>query len=146
MELQLVDQLREKLEKAKLSREELQRIFPPSLFKRHRHEAAPYVPYSFQKIKLEAEARLNQPGVPVKPKIPHNQVQRYLKEFADAKEAGRFAHLPPDQLERLEEEVKTAAADSDKSKDLEEFLRAVREDQGADPPLPLMLRLSHDQR
>ncbi|XP_069954698.1 ATP-dependent 6-phosphofructokinase isoform X6 [Cherax quadricarinatus] len=129
MELQLVDQLREKLEKAKLSREELQRIFPPSLFKRHRHEAAPYVPYSFQKIKLEAEARLNQPGVPVKPKIPHNQVQRYLKEFADAKEAGRFAHLPPDQLERLEEEVKTAAADSDKSKDLEEFLRAVREDQ-----------------
>lgn len=29
MELQLVDQLREKLEKAKLSREELQKVFPP---------------------------------------------------------------------------------------------------------------------
>lgn len=44
--------------------------------------------------------------------------------------SGRFAHLPPDQLERLEEEVKTAAEDSEKSKDLEEFLKAVQEDQG----------------
>ncbi|KAG7163489.1 ATP-dependent 6-phosphofructokinase-like 2, partial [Homarus americanus] len=78
---------------------------------------------------MEAQARLNQPGVSVKPKIPRGQVKRYLKEFADAKEAGRFAHLPPEQLAKLEEEVTTAATDADKSKDLEEFLRAVREDQ-----------------
>ncbi|XP_069193794.1 ATP-dependent 6-phosphofructokinase isoform X3 [Procambarus clarkii] len=129
MELQLVDQLREKLEKAQLSRDQLQKVFPPSLFKRHRHEAPPYVPYSFQKQKLEAQARLDQPGVPSKPKIPPGQVQKYLKEFAAAKEAGRFAHLPKEQLDRLEEEVKAAATDTAKSKDLEEFLRAVREDQ-----------------
>ncbi|KAG7163491.1 putative phosphofructokinase-like [Homarus americanus] len=52
MELQLVDQLREKLEKAKLSRDDLQKVLPPSLFKRHRHEAPAYIPYSFQKQKL----------------------------------------------------------------------------------------------
>ncbi|XP_071542421.1 ATP-dependent 6-phosphofructokinase isoform X4 [Panulirus ornatus] len=132
MELQVVDELREKLEKAKLSREELQRIFPRSLFRRHRHEAPPYVPYSFQKQKLEAEQRLNQPGIPVKPKIPSDQIQQYLQEFVAAKEAGRFAHLPSEQLTRLEEEVKAAAADSEKVDDLEEFLRAVREDQETD--------------
>ncbi|XP_042857911.1 ATP-dependent 6-phosphofructokinase-like isoform X5 [Penaeus japonicus] len=129
MELSLVDQLREKLEKAKLSREELQKIFPPSLFKKDRHEAPAYVPYSFQKQKQEAQKRLNQPGVPVKPKIPRSQVKKYLKEFADAKEAGRFAHLPPEQLARLEEEVKAAATDSDKASELEEFLRAVGEEE-----------------
>lgn len=42
--------------------------------------------------------------------------------------AGRFAHLPPDQLERLEEEVKAAAEDSEKAKDLEEFLEVVKEE------------------
>ncbi|ROT70143.1 phosphofructokinase [Penaeus vannamei] len=130
MELSLVDQLREKLEKAKLSREELQRIFPPSVFKKDRHEAPPYVPYSFQKQKQEALKRLNQPGIPVKPKIPRSQVKKYLKEFAEAKEAGRFAHLPPEQLARLEEEVKAAASDADKASELEEFLRAVREEEG----------------
>ncbi|XP_069969388.1 ATP-dependent 6-phosphofructokinase-like isoform X5 [Penaeus vannamei] len=129
MELSLVDQLREKLEKAKLSREELQRIFPPSVFKKDRHEAPPYVPYSFQKQKQEALKRLNQPGIPVKPKIPRSQVKKYLKEFAEAKEAGRFAHLPPEQLARLEEEVKAAASDADKASELEEFLRAVREEE-----------------
>lgn len=41
---------------------------------------------------------------------------------------GRFAHLPPEQLERLEEEVKAAAADSEKAKDLEEFLDVVKEE------------------
>lgn len=78
---------------------------------------------------MDAEQRLNQPGIPLKPKIPRGQVKRYLKEFSDAKAAGRFAHLPSEQLEKLEEEVKSAATDSEKAKDLEEFLRAVREDQ-----------------
>ncbi|XP_064110853.1 ATP-dependent 6-phosphofructokinase-like isoform X3 [Macrobrachium nipponense] len=129
MELQLVDQLREKLEKAKLSRDELRRIFPPTLFKKDSHSAPPYVPYSFQKQKLEALKRLNQPGVPVKPRIPKSQVKRYLEEFAQAKAAGRFAHLPVDQLEKLEKEVKAAASDADKASELEEFLRAVREEE-----------------
>ncbi|KAK4291691.1 hypothetical protein Pmani_013509 [Petrolisthes manimaculis] len=104
-----------------------------SLFKRHHHEAPAYIPYTYRKQKLEAEQRLSQPGIPVKPKIPKSQVKRYLQEFADAKAAGRFDHLSPDQLERLEEEVKTAAADSEKAKDLEEFLRAVKEDQVKPP-------------
>lgn len=43
--------------------------------------------------------------------------------------AGRFAHLPPEQLEKLEEEVKAAASDSEKAKDLEEFLKAVKEEE-----------------
>ncbi|XP_066958410.1 ATP-dependent 6-phosphofructokinase isoform X2 [Macrobrachium rosenbergii] len=129
MELQLVDQLREKLEKAKLSRDELRRIFPPTLFRKDSHSAPPYVPYSFQKQKLEALKRLNQPGVPVKPRIPKSQVKRYLEEFAQAKAAGRFAHLPVDQLEKLEKEVKAAASDADKAPELEEFLRAVREEE-----------------
>lgn len=42
--------------------------------------------------------------------------------------AGRFAHLPLEQLARLEEEVKAAAADSEKAKDLEEFLDVVKEE------------------
>ncbi|XP_042231275.1 ATP-dependent 6-phosphofructokinase-like isoform X4 [Homarus americanus] len=146
MELQLVDQLREKLEKAKLSRDDLQKVLPPSLFKRHRHEAPAYIPYSFQKQKLEAQARLNQPGVSVKPKIPRGQVKRYLKEFADAKEAGRFAHLPPEQLAKLEEEVTTAATDADKSKDLEEFLRAVREDQDFEASITKPKEIGQDLR
>ncbi|KAK7069806.1 hypothetical protein SK128_026059 [Halocaridina rubra] len=129
MDLELVDQLREKLEKAKLSRDELRKVFPPSVFKKHSHSAPPYVPYSFQKQKLEALHRLNQPGIPVKPKIPKNQVKKYLEEFANAKAAGRFAHLPQDQLEKLENEVKAAASDADKAPELEEFLRAVREEE-----------------
>ncbi|XP_050688309.1 uncharacterized protein LOC126981341 [Eriocheir sinensis] len=128
MELQLVDQLREKLEAAKLSRDELQKVFPPSLFKRHRHEAPPYVPYSYQKQKLEVEKKIREWNEPLKPRIPPDQVDKYLQEFAEAKKAGRFAHLPPEQLERLEEEVKAAAADSEKAKDLEEFLGAVKEE------------------
>nr|QID05234.1 phosphofructokinase [Neocaridina davidi] len=129
MELQLVDQLREKLEKAKLSREELRRVFPPTLFKKDSHSAPPYVPYSFQRQKLDALKRLNQPGIPVKPRIPKSQVKKYLQEFENAKAAGRFAHLPVDQLEKLEKEVKAAATDADKASELEEFLRAVREEE-----------------
>ncbi|XP_045111791.1 ATP-dependent 6-phosphofructokinase-like isoform X1 [Portunus trituberculatus] len=128
MELQLVDQLREKLERAKLSREELQKVFPPSLFKRHRHEAPPYIPYSYQKQRLEVERKIRKFNEPDKPEVPEEQVQKYLQEFAEAKEAGRFAHLPPEQLEVLEEEVKVAASDSEKAKDLEEFLRVVKEE------------------
>lgn len=124
-----MDQLREKLEKAKLSRDELRRIFPPTLFKKDSHSAPPYVPYSFQKQKQEALIRLNQPGIAVKPRIPKNQVKRYLEEFAQAKAAGRFAHLPADQLEKLESEVKAAATDTEKAPELEEFLRAVREEE-----------------
>ncbi|XP_063848449.1 ATP-dependent 6-phosphofructokinase-like isoform X4 [Scylla paramamosain] len=137
MELQLVDQLREKLERAKLSREELQKVFPPSLFKRHHHEAPPYIPYSYQKQRLEVERRIRKFNEPDKPEVPEEQVQKYLQEFADAKEAGRFAHLPPEQLEVLEEEVKAAASDSEKAKDLEEFLRVVKEEaqaKSSEPP------------
>lgn len=100
-----------------------------TLFRKDSHSAPPYVPYSFQKQKLEALKRLNQPGVPVKPRIPKSQVKRYLEEFAQAKAAGRFAHLPVDQLEKLEKEVKAAASDADKAPELEEFLRAVREEE-----------------
>lgn len=99
------------------------------MFRKDSHSAPPYVPYSFQKQKLEALKRLNQPGVPVKPRIPKSQVKRYLEEFAQAKAAGRFAHLPVDQLEKLEKEVKAAASDADKAPELEEFLRAVREEE-----------------
>lgn len=99
-----------------------------SLFKRHRHEAPPYVPYSYQKQKLEVEKKIREWNEPLKPRIPPDQVDKYLQEFAEAKKAGRFAHLPPEQLERLEEEVKAAAADSEKAKDLEEFLGAVKEE------------------
>ncbi|MPC14053.1 hypothetical protein E2C01_006806 [Portunus trituberculatus] len=105
MELQLVDQLREKLERAKLSREDLQKVFPP-----------------------EVERKIRKFNEPDKPEVPEEQVQKYLQEFAEAKEAGRFAHLPPEQLEVLEEEVKVAASDSEKAKDLEEFLRVVKEE------------------
>lgn len=51
-----------------------------------------YVSYHCPILVQEAQKRLNQPGVPVKPKIPRSQVKKYLKEFADAKEAGWYFH------------------------------------------------------
>uniref|UniRef100_A0A0P4WCH7 ATP-dependent 6-phosphofructokinase n=1 Tax=Scylla olivacea TaxID=85551 RepID=A0A0P4WCH7_SCYOL len=108
-----------------------------SLFKRHHHEAPPYIPYSYQKQRLEVERRIRKFNEPDKPEVPEEQIQKYLQEFADAKEAGRFAHLPPEQLEVLEEEVKAAASDSEKAKDLEEFLRVVKEEaqgKSSEPP------------
>lgn len=108
-----------------------------SLFKRHRHEAPPYIPYSYQKQRLEVERKIRKFNEPDKPEVPEEQVLKYLQEFADAKEAGRFAHLPPEQLAVLEEEVKAAASDSEKAKDLEEFLRVVQEEaqsKSAEPP------------
>lgn len=96
------------------------------MFKRHRHEAPPYVPYSYQKQRLEVEKKIRQS---LQPKPTQEQIQKYLQDFNEAKEAGRFAHLPPEQLEKLEEEVKAAATDSEKAKDLEEFLKAVKEEE-----------------
>ncbi|KAG0709936.1 ATP-dependent 6-phosphofructokinase [Chionoecetes opilio] len=101
---------------------------PQSLFKRHHHAAPPYIPYTYRKQCLEVERRIRQETEPAQPDIPQEQVLKYLQDFTEAKEAGRFGHLPAEELSRLEEEVKAAATDSKKAKDLEEFLKAVKEE------------------
>lgn len=67
-----------------------------------------------------------------KPKIPIGHQRRYLKEFQQAKEAGKFAHLPEDTLNQLEKEVTEAAADAEKVQHLKQFIEAAQK-QGEEP-------------
>ncbi|XP_076035217.1 ATP-dependent 6-phosphofructokinase isoform X3 [Oratosquilla oratoria] len=122
MDLAMVDQLREKLENAQLSREELEKVFPPSVFNRHRHHIPPYQPYQYKKQREETERRLNPPPIPQKLKIPKGQQEKYLKLFAEAKESGRFSALSSEELEQLEKNVHEALADADKESELEKLL------------------------
>ncbi|XP_018024643.1 LOW QUALITY PROTEIN: ATP-dependent 6-phosphofructokinase-like [Hyalella azteca] len=131
LEFQLVDELREKLQEANLTKEQISKIVPPTLLKRHQHSLPAYEVNSYKKLKEEAHRRLNPQLPPAKPKIPRGQQKRYLQEFQDAKAAGKFAHLSEETLKQLEEEVKAAATDAEKAPQLQEFLQATQEEAGS---------------
>lgn len=60
--------------------------------------------------------------------VPQEVQEGYLNQFYEAKNLGKFAHIPTEELMNLETEVRNAAADSSKHNELEEFLKSIEQE------------------
>jgi len=120
LEFQIVDQLRERLQEVSLTKEQIGKIVPPSLLKRHQHSIPAYKVNSFKKQKEEAARRLNPQLPPAKPS--RQELEARLQPFWDARARGAFSHLSPDTLQQLEEEVTAAAERGEDTNHLQQLL------------------------
>ncbi|CAL4064291.1 unnamed protein product [Meganyctiphanes norvegica] len=110
---ELVEALREKLQNAHLSRHELERLVPPSLAKRDQHSIPPYEPGQYKKQCEETRKRMEKLEAQRLPAFVSKKVQdKFLNEFYELKAQGKLSHLSPEQLEKLEAEIKASAANS----------------------------------